>query len=98
MDGSTILKRRSDVRYRVIEDEAVVVRQTDAEVLVLNAVGARVLDLIDGSSPVRTVLDTVLSEYEVEPARLRTDILDFLRQLSEAGVLEPLETQELGAR
>ena len=39
-----LLRRRSDVRFRVIEDEGVVVRQAAAEVLVLIGVTARTFE------------------------------------------------------
>ena len=44
---SSSYKVSPDIRYRVIDDEAVVVRQREGDVLVLNQVAARVLQLVD---------------------------------------------------
>lgn len=92
MIGSdTALRRRVDVRYRVVEGQAVVIVQKSAEALVLNPVGTRVLELIDGELSVGGLLRRLEEEYEVDPMTLRRDVLDYLRQLLEAGVVEVVE-------
>lgn len=88
MDASSIYRRCGDVIYRIIEGEAVVVRTGASEVLGLNQVGARILDLIDGKSTVAAVLDRLADEYEVERGVLERDMAAFLRELVDGGVLE----------
>ncbi|HEX6904307.1 MAG TPA: PqqD family protein [Thermoanaerobaculia bacterium] len=88
---STVLRRRSDVRYRHIEGEAVVVRQSSAEVLVLNEVGASVLDLADGERDVRAWIDALSEVYDTDPAVLARDVLAFAAEMEEAGLLEAVE-------
>jgi Coenzyme PQQ synthesis protein D (PqqD) len=85
---STVLRRRSDIRYRRIEGEAVVLRQSAAEVLVLNEVGASVLDLADGEHSVREWIEALSQEYETDPEELTRDVLQFAGELREAGMLE----------
>jgi pyrroloquinoline quinone biosynthesis protein D len=87
---STVLRRRSDVRYRLIEGEAVVLRQSAAEVLVLNGVGASVLDLADGERAVSEWIEELAAEYDADPAMLERDVLEFAAELFEAGLLEEL--------
>ncbi len=88
---STVLRRRPDIRYRHIEDEAVVVRQSSAEVLVLNEVGASVLDLADGERDVRAWIDALSEVYDTDPAVLARDVLAFAAEMEEAGLLEAVE-------
>ena len=88
---STVLRRRSDIRYRHIEDEAVVVRQSSAEVLVLNEVGASVLDLADGERDVRAWIEALSEVYDTDPAVLARDVLAFAAEMEEAGLLEAVE-------
>ena len=88
---STVLRRRSDIRYRHIEGEAVVVRQSSAEVLVLNEVGASVLDLADGEHDVRSWIDALREVYDTDPAILARDVLAFAAEMEEAGLLETVE-------
>ncbi|MFP5286638.1 MAG: PqqD family protein [Thermoanaerobaculia bacterium] len=91
LDPSTVLKRRADVRYRRVEGEAVVLRQSAAEVLVLNGVGADVLDLADGVRPLGEWADALGGSYEVDRETLARDLLEFAAELEAAGVLERVE-------
>ena len=86
---ATVLQRRSDVRYRRIEGEAVVLRQSAAEVLVLNEVGASVLELADGELSVGEWIDALAGEYDGDSASLARAVLAFAAELAEAGLLEP---------
>ena len=69
-----------DVRYRIIAPEAVVVRQGEGEVLVLNEVAARVLELVDQGSPVGRMVEVLLEEYEVERESLAADVAEILER------------------
>jgi hypothetical protein len=88
--ASSIFRLRSDVRYRIIDGEAVVVRQEEAEVIVLNSVGARVLELVRGGAPACRGFEALTKEYRVEPVELERDVLSFLGELVEAGVIEEI--------
>ncbi len=87
---STVLRRRSDVRYRLIEGEAVVLRQSAAEVLVLNGVGASVLDLADGEHSISEWIEELAREYDADGKTLSLDVLAFAGELTEAGLLEEI--------
>ena len=79
-----------EIRYRVIDDEAVVVRQREGDVLVLNQVAARVLQLVgEGLSPAE-IGDRVVSEYEAPETTVREDVERFLGELEELDVIEKL--------
>ena len=90
MDPSTVFRLRSDVRYRILFSEAVVIRQSNPEVLVLNEWGARMLELVASGITLGDLVDAMLEEYEVDREALRNDVSIFLRELQEAGVVESL--------
>ncbi|HEX3552456.1 MAG TPA: PqqD family protein [Thermoanaerobaculia bacterium] len=93
---STILRRRPDVRYRRIEGEAVALRQSAAEVLVLNGVGADVLDLADGRRPVGEWIDALAREYGAIRETVERDVLEFAVEAAAAGLLEPVPVAAAG--
>jgi hypothetical protein len=82
-----IYERSPSVRYRILEGQAVVVRQDVAEVLVLSEVGARVLELLDGKRKLVAVRDLLLLEYEVDEAQLEQDLNEYINRLKEAGII-----------
>jgi hypothetical protein len=79
---------REDVRYRVVGQEAVVVRQEAAEVIALNEVGARVLELLSDANGIAEVVDTLVLEFDVDRSVLERDVESFLGEIVEAGILE----------
>jgi Coenzyme PQQ synthesis protein D (PqqD) len=85
----SVLRRRADVRYRIIDDEGVVVRQNAGEVLVLNGIGTRILGLADGAAPVADWIDILERDFDVDRPRLARDVLAFAAELMEQGLLEP---------
>lgn len=84
----TVFRRSSAVRFRVLDDEGVVIHQKAGEVLVVNEVGARVLQLLDGKRTVGAVVESLTEEWQVTPEDLRRDVEDYLRRLVAAGIVE----------
>jgi hypothetical protein len=80
---------RRAVRYRVVGLEAVVVRQDTAEVMVLNEVGARTLVLLAEGRTAAEIAQRLADEFEVAAENAHADVLDYVRELLEAGVIEP---------
>jgi coenzyme PQQ synthesis protein D (PqqD) len=85
-----VYRRCPDVRFRIVLDEGVVIKQDTAEVMVLNEVGARVLDLIDGRRTAADIGDALAGEFEIGNEELRRDLAGYLAELVEAGLVEPV--------
>jgi hypothetical protein len=85
---TSILRPRADVRYRIIDGEAVVVRQDAAELVVLNETGARVLQLMDGARSVALIIDTMVEEFAAERPDIERDVMAFVGELTELGATE----------
>lgn len=83
-----VLRRRPDVRFRTVLDEGVVIKQDTAEVLVLNEVGARVLELLDGNRTVADVESALANEFDAPAAELGRDVESYVEQLLAAGIVE----------
>ena len=81
-------KLARDVRFRRLFDEAVVVRQDASEVMGLNLVRVRILELIRDGAEEDDMIKTLTAEFEVEPEVLRADLPAFVDELFAAGVIE----------
>ena len=86
-------KVRTDVRYRLIREEAVVLKQEEGETLVLNEVASRILQLLEEEKSVEEIAELLLAEFEVEPEDLLADVASFTTELVEAGIVEPVELE-----
>ncbi len=87
MNLGSILRPAPDVRFRIVDREAVVVRQKSAEVLVMSEVAARLFALADGVHPVSHWLDVLAEEFDVERADLERDVVGFASELAAEGIL-----------
>jgi len=88
IESTTVFRKSADARYRNVGGEGIVVRQAAGEVLVLSEVGARVLDMIESGTSVGMMLATLSTEYEIDAGTLERDVMDYLRELLEAGIIE----------
>ena len=70
-----------DVLFRMVSDEAILVNLNTEVYLGLNPVGARMWSVLTDAPSIDAAYQTLLAEYEVEPARLRADLEELLGQL-----------------
>ncbi len=82
------LRLRSDVRYRVIDGEALVLCQDRAEILGFNELGTRILALLMAGDSVAQLLTALEAEFAVERTRLEADVAAFLDLLIAEQILE----------
>lgn len=66
---------------RVIDDEAVIVLSESGDVEVLNAVGARIWELADGTRSIGEIARQIQSEYDVDLAQAESDVQAFVATL-----------------
>jgi len=71
----------------LLDNEAVLVLPDKGKVKVLNQVGARIWELIDGTRSVRDIAAIICTEYEVEQAQAEADVLAFVTDLENKGVI-----------
>ncbi len=98
MELDTVFARNDQVVSRKIVDELILVPMrkdvADTETLyTLNEVGARVYELIDGERPLREIMDTIVSEFEVTPQQAESDVLEFVAQLLEIESIHRVESE-----
>ena len=81
-------RRHTDSSFREIADEGgLVVLPGKAQVKVLNPVGIRVFSLLDGARTVEEIASAVAGEFDVPAETARKDVLDFLTELADHGML-----------
>jgi len=77
-----------DVLFRFVGEETVLLHLKRETYLGLDTTGTRMWNLLTEAPSIQAAYDTLLQEYEVEPARLREDLDVFLDQLVEQGLIE----------
>ncbi len=82
-----IPRRSQSVASRTLDGEAVLVHPERGKVTVLNGVGARLWELMDGQHTVAEIAQVVASEYEVSSVKAETDALAFCQDLAGRGLV-----------
>lgn len=77
-----------DVMVRKVGEESVLLDLKTERYLGLDDVSARFWDLLTGGGTVQSAYDALLTEFEVEPERLRQDLDDFVQELVRFGLVE----------
>lgn len=83
-------------RRKVVPNEAVISTQLDDEAVLLNthtglyfgldAVGARIWELLTGGATQEQIADQIALEYEAPEDQIARDVADFLQVLRERGL------------
>jgi len=68
-------------------DEAAILNMKNAIYYGLDAVGARIWDLLQKPRPVSEIRDTLVAEYEVEAERCEHDLLGLLEKMRSEGLV-----------
>ncbi len=78
----------AQVAAQVVDDEAVIILADAGEVDILDPVGTRIWELIDGERTVQEIVDTIVEEYDVPVEQARQDIQEFLQVLENDKIVE----------
>jgi len=74
-------------RFRVMDDEGIFVLQEAGEVLVVNKVGAFIVEQLRAERSLDEVVTAMTKRFSVEAARARADATSLLGALLEAGAI-----------
>ena len=83
-----VVTAQEQIYANLADDEVVILNLESGVYFGLNAVGARVWQLIQEPTSVRDVCDALLEEYDVDPDRCKCELLALLRDLASKGLIE----------
>jgi hypothetical protein len=84
--GDRVIRRATNVAWRVLDGAAVLVAPTSPTMQVLNPVGTRVWELADGR-PIASIIDAIVNEFEVERSQVEVDVELFVKDMTGKGLL-----------
>jgi len=87
IEAHTVFCRAADARFRKVDDEGRVYCRSRSEIVGLNEVGTRILELCDGATSFDTVIDRLEEEFDVDRETLAEDTAGFVTEMVELGIL-----------
>lgn len=76
------------VEFSRVRDQIALLNVETGVYFGLDAIGARMWDLLCEHRTLRVAAERMASEFDVEPERLREDLLRLVRELVEKGLLD----------
>jgi hypothetical protein len=83
-----IPRRKPEAGFRVLEGQAIIAVSGRSEVHLLNEVGTRIWQLIDGQRGEDQIAAEIETEFEVTHEQAVRDVNEFVRDLTERGMIE----------
>lgn len=87
IDLTSVVARVEQQVSAALDDEIVVLNMNDSKYYGLNGIGAFIWQSIEASGRVSAIVDSILDNYEVTRESCEEDVLIFLRELSDAGLI-----------
>ena len=86
--GERVPKRRSDLNYRTIDGETLILNREEGRLHQLNPTASFIWDCCDGNSNIADIVDRLAGAYEVDPSTARKDVEEVLSNLRNSNLLE----------
>ena len=93
-NSQTVLVLNPEVRFREVVGEGVIVNQANAEVVVVNQVGVKLLHGIDGERSLADLAAAIAEEYGQEPGDVLKDVLAYASDHYDASVVSDAEMEK----
>lgn len=88
IDFNSRVVQSPETLINIIEGESVLLNLDNESYYGLDEVGTRMWELLTTSNSIQAAYDALLEEYDVDDATLRRDLLVFISNLIDQGLLE----------
>lgn len=78
---TSIVERNKGISWRIIEDRAVLVDESDNRVLQMDEVGTEIWKCIEDRIKIEDIVRHICQIFEVDEERATKDTIEFLKQL-----------------
>ncbi|MDH5649515.1 MAG: PqqD family protein [Gammaproteobacteria bacterium] len=88
MNKNIVLRHKSGVRAREVDNELVILDRDNGNINKLNQSACFIWSLLDGTKTVGQVEQALIKEYDIDLETAATDVESVVRRLQELGLLE----------
>jgi PqqD family protein of HPr-rel-A system len=88
MNSQTVIKRTNKALATGIDDEVVMFDADAGKYYGLNSVAASVWNMLEEPLTIGDICDQLMSEYDVDKQKCLDEVLGFLPELKEKGLIE----------
>lgn len=85
---SSVVKRHPDLLFNELDGEVIMLSIENSEYYGMDSIGSRIWELMEHPIRIDTMVETLITEYDVEKAQCTADVLEYLVELNEKKLIE----------
>ena len=93
INENSLIAASKDIETAELEGEAVLLDISTGLYFGLSAVGARIMAMLKNPIHVREIISTLSTEYDVSLDQLRSDIVEFLKDMQDRNLIQTLDRE-----
>jgi len=87
IDIDSVVSQEQDIDAADLNGEKVMMDIDKGKYFALNEVGSRIWDIISEPKKVKSIIDELLKEYEIDRLTCENEVVEFLGKMYEAGLI-----------
>jgi hypothetical protein len=88
LDSASVIVAAEDHPAATVAGDTVILATAAGRYFGVNAVGARIWQLVQAPTSVAAIRDAIVSEYDVEPQRCEADVIKLVREMLQVKIVK----------
>ena len=84
----SVITKNKEIDDADLDGEKVMMNLDKGQYFMMNEVGSRIWELIDESTPIVNIIETLTNEYEVDEETCENTVMEFLGRLKDADLIK----------
>ena len=84
----SVITKNTEIDDTDLDGEKVMMNLDKGQYFMMNEVGSRIWELIEGNTPIVNIIETLTNEYEVDEETCENTVMEFLGRLKNADLIK----------
>jgi hypothetical protein len=81
------ISRNKNVAWQIVDGQVLIVTSSDSTLHMLNSIGTKIWELIDRKRTIEELSELICDEFEVEKEKALKEVTEFVKELSNKGIV-----------
>ena len=84
----SVITKNTEIDDTDLDGEKVMMNLDKGQYFMMNEVGSRIWELIEGNTPIVNIIETLTNEYDVDEETCENTVMEFLGRLKNADLIK----------
>ena len=84
----SVITKNTEIDDTDLDGEKVMMNLDKGQYFMMNEVGSRIWELIEGNTPIVNIIETLTNEYDVDEETCENTVMEFLGRLKNADIIK----------